>query len=73
MQCRADFGVGAALRDGGDDLPLAFGQRAQPGSRPMTARARPGRELALKAGGLMAYSAEVCKDRIGKTVLLPQE
>ncbi|MBE1576153.1 acyl-CoA dehydrogenase family protein [Amycolatopsis roodepoortensis] len=26
-----------------------------------------------QAGGLMAYSAEVCKDRIGKTVLLPQD
>ncbi|WP_181770329.1 acyl-CoA dehydrogenase family protein [Amycolatopsis pittospori] len=25
-----------------------------------------------QAGGLMAYSSEVCKDRIGKTVLLPQ-
>nr|WP_233621433.1 acyl-CoA dehydrogenase family protein [Amycolatopsis sp. WAC 04182] len=26
-----------------------------------------------QTGGLMAYSAEVRKDRIGKTVLLPQE
>ncbi|HET6290176.1 MAG TPA: hypothetical protein VFG15_25935 [Amycolatopsis sp.] len=26
-----------------------------------------------QAGGLMAYSAEVCKDRIGRTVLLPQD
>ncbi|MEU3620885.1 acyl-CoA dehydrogenase [Amycolatopsis coloradensis] len=26
-----------------------------------------------QAGGLMAYSAEVCKDRIGKTVLLPRD
>ncbi len=26
-----------------------------------------------QAGGLMAYSSEVCKDRIGKTVLLPQD
>ncbi|MFK0245693.1 acyl-CoA dehydrogenase family protein [Amycolatopsis azurea] len=26
-----------------------------------------------QAGGLMAYSAEVCKDRIGETVLLPQD
>lgn len=26
-----------------------------------------------QAGGLMAYSAEVSKDRIGKTVLLPQD
>ncbi len=28
---------------------------------------------ALKAGGLMACSAEVCEDLIGKTVLLPQD
>ncbi|WET78581.1 acyl-CoA/acyl-ACP dehydrogenase [Amycolatopsis sp. QT-25] len=26
-----------------------------------------------QAGGLMAYSVEVCKDRIGRTVLLPQD